>query len=224
MASGCMPFRLASMASGVMPSPPCSPLLPSGGWRILFLLLCCCLWWMAAGGEAVGSGLNNKLGVALDQAGGCCLSPLFSCCCRGGRGREMVELGVLLGFGSWRKRGVGVVGCAGSPSSGCPGGGSDVGWEAAFGRFFQLTRRRGTGRCPRQCAIFVAKVPLLAADDTCGAPTRLVLYSTEQAAQRLALSVSLRLAGPAVEKITAADRPREVPGFFCVFPFTQGFF
>ena len=38
------------------------------------------------------------------------------------------------------------------------------------------------------------------------------------------LSVSFRLAGAAVKRIAAADRPREASGFFCVFSFTQGFF
>ena len=136
----------------------------------------------------------------------------------------MLEMGDLLGFGSWRETGVGVVGFAGTPPSCCPGYGFDAGWDAAFGCYFQLTRRRGAGRCPRRCGIFDAKDPLIAADDTCGAPTRLVLRSTEQAAQRLALSVSLRLAGVAVKKIAAADRRGEAPGFFCVFSFTQGFF
>ena len=70
---------------------------------------------MVAGGKAEGSGLN-KLVVDLDQAGGGShLFPRFSCCCRGGKGGEMLEIGDLLSFGSWRKTGVGVVGFAGAP-------------------------------------------------------------------------------------------------------------
>ena len=135
----------------------------------------------------------------------------------------MLEIGDLLGFDAWRKTGVGVVGFAGESTSCCPGFGSDAGWDAAFGCYFQLICRRGAGRCPRRCGFFDAKYPFSAADVTCGAPTRLVLYSTELAAQRLPLSVLLRLVGLTVEK-TTVDRPREFPGFFCVFHFTQGFF
>jgi hypothetical protein len=118
--------------------------------------------------------------------------------------------------------GVGVVGVD-TPPFCCPFFGSDASWGAGFGQCFQLTCRRGAGRCPRRCCFFVAKVPLFTADDTCGAPTRLVLYSTEQAAQRLFIFVSCWISGDsAARKISAADCPREAPRVFCVFPLSQG--
>jgi hypothetical protein len=61
------------------------------------------------------------------------------------------------------------------------------------------------------------------ADDTCGAPTRLVLYSTKQATQQLYFFASLRISGvTATRKFAAADCPRNAPGVFYVFSLRQG--
>jgi hypothetical protein len=64
------------------------------------------------------------------------------------------------------------------------------------------------------------------ADDYCGASTRLVLYSTEQAAQWLFLSlICRRISGETtVWKVAAADWARKVPGSCCNFLVLQGLF
>ena len=87
------------------------------------------------------------------------------------------------------------------------GSGSDAGWVAVFDWCFQPSRRRGAGRCPRRCGFFVGKVPPFAVDDTCGASTRFVLYSTEQVAQRPGFSPVT-----AATKVADAVWPLAAPG------------
>ena len=87
------------------------------------------------------------------------------------------------------------------------GFGSDADWGAGFGWCFQPSRRRCAGRCPRRCCFFVVKVPSVAADDTCGDSTRIVLYSTEQVAQRPGFSPVT-----AATKVADAVWPLAAPG------------